>query len=119
MVFLHGVAAASFSALFLLLGLGIYVPFLSSFLGPAEEYTSVSCLWISVAIGTFSAYEILFLPYLPGEMQGKLKVIFAAYHIPWALIITYVALLPAANWTVWGSAAVMLRGGSVPWSSEI
>ena len=65
----------------------------------------------AVGIGTFAAYEIFFFPsYLNSAddiSKKKIKMIFVSYHIPWSLMITYIALLDGATWNAWISVAVM------------
>ena len=60
-VFMHGLAAASFVIVFLLQAASISVPLyffdLPELIGPSELYTTVSCLWIACGIGTFASYE--------------------------------------------------------------
>lgn len=67
------------------------------------------------------SYEVFFIPYLPAQFEAKLKVIFFVYHIGWAAMITYMALLPGALWTSWISVAVMygftIAGAVVPAAS--
>ena len=78
----------------------------------ATEYSKVACLFVAVAIGTFAAYEIFFFPSYLNKLSGgatrkNIKMIFVSYHIPWSLMITYVALLDGTTWNAWISVAVM------------
>ena len=75
----------------------------------ATEYFKATCLF--VAIGTFASYEIFFFPsYLNRSddvSRKKIKMIFVSYHIPWSLMITYIALLDGTAWNAWISVGVM------------
>ena len=106
-VMAHGMAAASFVLLFLLQAFSLSIPYISLLIGSPTEYSPAASLWIAVAIGTFATYEIVFLPFLPAEFQAKLKTVYVIYHLPWCVVITYVALLPSSSPLVWLSAAVM------------
>ena len=65
-VLCHGIVAIAFSTVFLLEALGISLPLLSlqsqhsNFL--ISEFSIAACLFASVAIATFAAYEVLFFP---------------------------------------------------------
>ena len=39
--------------------------------------------------------------------RKKIKMIFVSYHIPWSLMITYIALLDGTAWNAWISVGVM------------
>ena len=77
----------------------------------ATEYSKAACLFVAVAIGTFASYEIFFFPsYLnkaDDVSRKKIKMIFVSYHIPWSLMITYIALLDGTAWNAWISVGVM------------
>ena len=115
-VLCHGIVAAAFAFVFLLETFGIAFPLLSleaqhpNFV--ATEYSKVACLFVAVAIGTFSAYEVFFFPSYLNKLSDeatrkKIKMIFVSYHIPWSLMITYIALLDGTTWNAWISVAVM------------
>ena len=114
-VLCHGLVAAVFAFAFLLEAFEIALPLISleaqhpNFI--ATEYSKAACLFVAVGIGTFAAYEIFFLPsYLNSAddiSKKKIKMIFVSYHIPWSLMITYIALLDGATWNAWISVAVM------------
>ena len=105
-VLCHGIVAAVFAFVFLLEAFEIAFPLLSleaqhpNFM--ATEYSKAVCLFIAVAIGTFAYYEICFFPsYLnkaDDVSRKKIKMIFVSYHIPWSLMITYIALLDGIAW---------------------
>ena len=107
--------AAVFAFVFLLEAFEIALPLISleaqhpNFI--ATEYSKAACLFVAVGIGTFAAYEIFFFPsYLNSTddiSKKKIKMIFVSYHIPWSLMITYIALLDGATWNAWISVAVM------------
>ena len=111
----HGLVAAVFAFVFLLEAFEIALPLISleaqhpNFI--ATEYSKAACLFVAVGIGTFAAYEIFFFPsYLSSAddiSKKKIKMIFVSYHIPWSLMITYIALLDGATWNAWISVAVM------------
>ena len=111
----HGIVAAVFAFVFLLEAFEIALPLISleaqhpNFI--ATEYSKAACLFVAVGIGTFAAYEIFFFPsYLNSAddiSKKKIKMIFVSYHIPWSLMITYIALLDGATWNAWISVAVM------------
>ena len=111
----HGIVAAVFAFVFLLEAFEIALPLISleaqhpNFI--ATEYSKAACLFVAVGIGTFAAYEIFFFPsYLKSAddiSKKKIKMIFVLYHIPWSLMITYIALLDGATWNAWISVAVM------------
>ena len=114
-VLCHGLVAAVFAFVFLLEAFEIALPLISleaqhpNFI--ATEYSKAACLFVAVGIGTFAAYEIFFFPsYLSSAddiSKKKIKMIFVSYHIPWLLMITYIALLDGATWNAWISVAVM------------
>ena len=114
-VLCHGLVAAVFAFVFLLEAFEIALPLMSlevqhsNFI--ATEYSKAACLFVAVGIGTFAAYEIFFFPsYLNSAddiSKKKIKMIFVSYHIPWSLMITYIALLDGATWNAWISVAVM------------
>ena len=114
-VLCHGLVAAVFAFAFLLEAFEIALPLISleaqhpNFI--ATEYSKAACLFVAVGIGTFAAYEIFFFPsYLNSAddiSKKKIKMIFVSYHIPWSLMITYIALLDGATWNAWISVAVM------------
>ena len=114
-VLCHGLVAAVFAFVFLLEAFEIALPLISleaqhsNFI--ATEYSKAACLFVAVGIGTFAAYEIFFFPsYLNSAddiSKKKIKMIFVSYHIPWSLMITYIALLDGATWNAWISVAVM------------
>ena len=111
----HGLVAAVFAFVFLLEAFEIALPLISleaqhpNFI--STEYSKAACLFVAVGIGTFAAYEIFFFPsYLNSAddiSKKKIKMIFVSYHIPWSLMITYIALLDGATWNAWISVAVM------------
>lgn len=108
---LHGIAAMSFAAVFLIEGLGYSLPLLSlqsqhpDF--ATSPYATALSFWVAVAIGTFATYEMFFIPFLSAEYQAKLKTVFVSYHLAWCLMITYCALLPGSMWSAWISVVVM------------
>jgi len=114
-VLCHGIVAAVFAFVFFLEAFEIAFPLLSleaqhpNFM--ATEYSKAVCLFIAVAIGTFAYYEICFFPsYLnkaDDVSRKKIKMIFVSYHIPWSLMITYIALLDGTAWNAWISVGVM------------
>ena len=114
-VLCHGLVAAVFAFVFLLEAFEIALPLISleaqhpNFI--ATEYSKAACLFVAVGIGTFAAYEIFFFPsYLNSAddiSKKKIKMIFVSYHIPWSLMITYIALLDGATWNAWISVAVI------------
>ena len=114
-VLCHGLVASVFAFVFLLEAFEIALPLISleahhaNFI--ATEYSKAACLFVAVGIGTFAAYEIFFFPsYLNSAddiSKKKIKMIFVSYHIPWSLMITYIALLDGATWNAWISVAVM------------
>jgi len=114
-VLCHGIVAAAFAFVFFLEVFEIAFPLLSleaqhpNFV--ATEYSKAACLFVAVAIGTFASYEIFFFPsYLnkaDDVSRKNIKMIFVSYHIPWSLMITYIALLDGATWNAWISVAVM------------
>ena len=114
-VLCHGLVAAVFAFVFLLEAFEIALPLISleaqhpNFI--ATEYSKAACLFVAVGIGTFAAYEIFFFPsYLniaDDISKKKIKMIFVSYHIPWSLMITYIALLDGATLNAWISVAVM------------
>ena len=115
-VLCHGIVAAAFAFVFLLEAFEISFPLLSleaqhpNFI--ATEYSKIACLFVAVAIGTFAAYEIFFFPSYLNKLSDettrkKIKMIFVSYHIPWSLMITYIALLDVTTWNAWISVAVM------------
>ncbi|MBC8308647.1 MAG: hypothetical protein H8E55_74475, partial [Pelagibacterales bacterium] len=114
-VLCHGIVAAVFAFVFLLEAFEIALPLISleaqhpNFI--ATEYSKAACLFVAVGIGTFAAYEIFFFPsYLNSAddiSKKKIKMIFVSYHIPWSLMITYIALLDGAAWNAWISVVVM------------
>ena len=115
-VLCHGIVAAAFAFVFLLEVFEITFPLLS--LGAqhsnfvATEYSKVACLFVAVAIGTFATYEIFFFSSYLNKLSDeatrkKIKMIFVSYHIPWSLMITYIALLDGTTWNAWISVAVM------------
>ena len=114
-VLCHGIVAAVFAFVFLLEAFEIALPLISleaqhpNFI--ATEYSKAACLFVAVGIVTFAAYEIFFFPsYLNSAddiSKKKIKMIFVSYHIPWSLMITYIALLDGATWNAWISVAVM------------
>ena len=80
----------------------------------ASEYSITVSLFAAVGIGTFAAYEIFFFPSYINQSSDelskkKIKTIFFSYHIPWSLMITYIALFDGSNWNAWISVAVMYR----------
>ena len=114
-VLCHGIIAVVFAFVFLLEAFEVSFPLLSlevqhqNFV--ATEYSKAICLFVAVAIGTFASYEIFFFPsYLKNAedvSRKKIKTIFVSYHIPWSLIITYIAMFDGATWNAWISVAVM------------
>ncbi len=114
-VLCHGIVAAAFAFVFLLQAFEIAFPLLSleaqhpNFM--ATEYSKAVCLFVAIAIGTFASYEIFFFPsYLnkaDDVSRKKIKMIFVSYHIPWSLMITYIALVDGIAWNVWISVGVM------------
>ena len=115
-VLCHGIVAAAFAFVFLLEAFEIAFPLLSleaqhpNFV--ATEYSKVACLFVAVAIGTFATYEIFFFSSYLNKLSDeatrkKIKMIFVFYHIPWSLMITYIALLDGTTWNAWISVAVM------------
>ena len=115
-VLCHGIVAVAFAFVFLLEAFEITFPLLSleaqhpNFV--ATEYSKAACLFVTVAIGTFASYEIFFFPSYLNKLSDeatrkKIKMIFVSYHIPWSLMITYIALLDGTTWNAWISVAVM------------
>ena len=115
-VLFHGIAALGYCLVFTLESFGVSLPLLSleaqhpNFM--STQYTQAASLFAAAALLTFACYEIFFIPsYLSKSnddvSRKKIKTIFVAYHIPWSVMITYLALFDGSSWTAWISVAVM------------
>ena len=115
-VLFHGIAALGYCFVFVLEAFGISLPLLSleaqhpNFM--STQYSQAASLFAALALLTFACYEMFFIPsYLSksndNTSRKKIKRIFVAYHIPWSIMITYLALLDGSSWTAWISVGVM------------
>lgn len=78
----------------------------------STQYSQAASLFAAAALLTFACYEMFFIPsYLSksndNDSRKKIKRIFVAYHIPWSIMITYLALIDGSSWTAWISVGVM------------
>ena len=115
-VLFHGVAALGYCFIFILEAFGISLPLLSleaqhpNFI--SSQYSQAASLFAATALLTFAFYENFFIhSYLNRSIDNarrkKIKTIFVGYHIPWSIMITYLALLDGSSWTAWISVSVM------------